>query len=301
MSSRLDYLSKYLPGGASQEKKKEKKKGRLHLSHKSRSSNEDAPTRIVAGNSIIPTNFDKSFNTVDREEQYLSKDANSEDEESPVHVASMASARANKGFKRIDNGEIKATNERNHNPGDLKTINPLSSSDTPAEQLTQGETVYRDLSGRIVNLQDKLKQIEERKQNDIEAKENLRVAINTGDVDKVRQYISAQKQNSAQRHNVDKTSKEYVDLMKQKEQFDDPLLAFTPNEKKNTASLSGRPQYCKGIHPVNRFDIPAGFFWDGIDRSNGFEKKIVLKRNEAKMQNVIESNTKESYTEYDFE
>lgn len=32
--------------------------------------------------------------------------------------------------------------------------------------------------------------------------------------------------------------------------------------------------------PENRFKLKPGMFWDGLDRSNGFEKKYLLKREE---------------------
>lgn len=289
MSSRLDYLSKYLQHDDDAKKKKKKKKKATSDQNSSFSS---TPAPVIVCNEIHPSKA-----TDEDEEHKELLEVNSED--TPVTVESGSSQKQNMGFKRIDNGNVV---ERNSGSDQSKNQNFTAHPESVLVQpSTQGDTIYRDSGGRIVNLEDKRIEIKNRRDNAEENKRRTQEAINLGEVDKIRHEDLSKKLESSKRFDYSRTNEEYVNRMKQRDQFDDPLSAFASKEEAEVASVTGRPIYQKGVQPVNRFNISAGYFWDGIDRSNGFETKLVTKRNEIKMKNVIEKNSKESYTEYDFE
>lgn len=71
--------------------------------------------------------------------------------------------------------------------------------------------------------------------------------------------------------------KDDVDLesrLKNIEREGDPMLAYMREKKRERGELPPeRPTY-KGSFPPNRFNIRPGYRWDGVDRSNGYEKSF---------------------------
>ncbi|CAF0805432.1 unnamed protein product [Adineta steineri] len=68
-------------------------------------------------------------------------------------------------------------------------------------------------------------------------------------------------------------------MLKKQERDDDPMLKYLTKKSSDggdrlTNSAPAKPRY-RGPDPQkNRFDIWPGYRWDGVDRSNGYEKKL---------------------------
>lgn len=270
--SRADYLAKYLSGG---EKTKLKKK-----SKSSKSSKKAQETHVIVGglNTSIPSQTKNHEDT--SEDPFLAV----EDEYAPTSVANTLVPKANKGFRRIDDGKI------------------VEKTPTPAE-IEQPETIYRDLTGRIVDVKQRAAELEKEKEKREEEDQAIKEKIGSGELDKIRQQERDEQMDRAKRFDFSKDDKEYVDHMKGISSFEDPMSAFVSGNRKSTpmTTATGRPVYTKGLNPSNRFKIKAGYFWDGIDRSNGFEDRLVKKRSEVHVEKFTSKAAAESYTEYDFD
>lgn len=72
--------------------------------------------------------------------------------------------------------------------------------------------------------------------------------------------------------------------LKDQEREGDPMLNYIRKKKKKQGGdgASGRPTYSGPEPPPNRYGIRPGYRWDGVDRSNGFEKKLIESKNNKK-------------------
>lgn len=86
------------------------------------------------------------------------------------------------------------------------------------------------------------------------------------------------------------------DTKKKQLEFEDPASMFDPKSNTRNVKMSalGRRLYEK-LYPMNRFEITPGWRWDGVDRSNGFEKKWFAKQNELVEKKVQGYTLQEDY------
>ena len=134
------------------------------------------------------------------------------------------------------------------------------------------ETIYRDASGRIINVQ--MKRAEARKKaEEAAAKAAADFEVQKGDVqraekDKRREQLSEAKLMPVARYADDV---ELNEDLKERDRWNDPAAGFL-EKKKEGESVSGKPLY-KGPAAPNRYGIRPGHRWDGVDRGTGFEKE----------------------------
>ena len=76
-----------------------------------------------------------------------------------------------------------------------------------------------------------------------------------------------------------KDDKDLENLLKKQERDDDPMLEYLRSKNSgdlvNEGLVVNKPKvkYRGPPPPPNRYNILPGSRWDGVDRSNGFEKK----------------------------
>ena len=147
------------------------------------------------------------------------------------------------------------------------------------EQSGKGkETIYRDASGRIINVQMKRAEAR-RKAGEAAAKAAAKLEAQKGDVQRIdkekrREHLSMAKFMPVARY-ADEA--ELNEGLKEKERWNDPAAGFL-EKKMGGRSISGKPLY-KGPAAPNRYGIRPGHRWDGVDRGQGFEKEYFAATN----------------------
>ncbi|OJJ50693.1 hypothetical protein ASPZODRAFT_56519 [Penicilliopsis zonata CBS 506.65] len=150
--------------------------------------------------------------------------------------------------------------------------------DAEAEGAAQ-ETIYRDASGRIINVQMKRAEARRAEQEKKEKEERAREAL-MGDVQLQQREARRAEIREARAMPLARTVEDETlnEELKAQQRWNDPAAQFLTKSTAPTVSTTGRPLY-KGAFQPNRYGIRPGHRWDGVDRSTGFEKEWFAARN----------------------
>ncbi|KAG6895276.1 hypothetical protein C0992_002230 [Termitomyces sp. T32_za158] len=150
-----------------------------------------------------------------------------------------------------------------------------------AEEIAQAqETVYRDASGKKIDTKaaraEAARMKREREEKEARKMEWGKGLVQREDRERERLELERQRGRKFARHADDADLNEEL---KAKELWNDPAAGFLTKTKSKGPR---RPEYTGPPPPPNRFGIKPGYRWDGVDRGNGFEKKLFQSKNERK-------------------
>lgn len=148
----------------------------------------------------------------------------------------------------------------------------LAAFQASAKQQGAGETIYRDASGRVINVAMKRAEARKAAEEAAKAEQAAKEAL-MGDVQRQQKEERREQLRSARAMPLARTieDEDLNEELRQQERWNDPAAQFLTTKKAAT-SKTGRPLYKGGFAP-NRYGIRPGHRWDGVDRGNGFEKE----------------------------
>ncbi len=158
------------------------------------------------------------------------------------------------------------------------------------------ETTYRDATGRRMDpmlrraelrYQQEQKEREEKEAKEAEERRQKELRAGLAQQRQMEEERERLRQQKTQALANTRDDEEYNEALKAQERWNDPAAAFlskdTQQKKKGKKLTRNVPLYM-GPAPPNRYKIRPGYRWDGVDRSNGFEKLWFRKQNERKAQ-----------------
>lgn len=145
------------------------------------------------------------------------------------------------------------------------------------------QTVYRDRSGRRIDVAEEdaaLRAAEETAERRRKERETWgQGLIQRQARDQAAAELDRIRQSKIERRADDRDLNQHL---REQQRSDDPALAFITKKRSKAPQV---PKY-KGPYPPNRFNIAPGYRWDGVDRSNGFEKMLFQRKNTLARQNA---------------
>ncbi|RVE63812.1 hypothetical protein OJAV_G00140270 [Oryzias javanicus] len=146
------------------------------------------------------------------------------------------------------------------------------------DESRNAETVFRDKSGKRRDLTSEREE-QKRKAGEKAAKDEKYAQWGKGLAQSQMEQqkledavIEAQKPLARHRDDEDLDR-----MLREQEREGDPMAAMLRRKKEKSTKTQDKPRYNGPTPPPNRFNIPPGYRWDGVDRSNGFEKKRYMR------------------------
>ncbi|KAG8008600.1 BUD13-like protein [Nibea albiflora] len=151
------------------------------------------------------------------------------------------------------------------------------------DQSRNAQTIFRDKSGKKRDL-DSEREEQRKKAGEKAAKDEKYAQWGRG---LAQSQMQQQKLEDAV-HEAQKPLARHRDdedldrMLREQEREGDPMAAMLRRKKDRNPKTQAKPQYKGPAPPPNRFNILPGYRWDGVDRSNGFEKKRYMRMADKK-------------------
>lgn len=137
-------------------------------------------------------------------------------------------------------------------------------------------TIYRDKSGKKITKQSEIMlktlKLHNLRTKEEEEREKLEWGLGKKQKEELEKKHEELERAKDLPFSVHADDIEYSAELKNELRSEDPMLEYT-REKKN--KKSNKPLYKGPAAPPNRYHIMPGYRWDGVDRSNGFERRYL--------------------------
>jgi pre-mRNA-splicing factor CWC26 len=172
-----------------------------------------------------------------------------------------------------------------------------------AEDEVANQTIYRDASGRVINLSEQhAKKAAEEREKALQKQREREEAM--GEVQRRQKEERKQELEDAKFLTLgrDADDEEMNEMMRKQRRWDDPMAQYLAEQsggedegkavtnaatKTPAGAVKAKGKTYQGTAAPNRYGILPGHRWDGVDRGNGFEKEWFQARSRSKRNNDL--------------